>query len=330
LPGAAGELSSVLEAFLVQFYDGRKYVPDEVLVEALPSEAALVEEYLALLRGKQVRLRVPRRGAGRELMDIARKNAVVGLRTHRRDRVSAAEALEGLARALGLPAPPAVIECFDVSHLQGREVVASMVRFVDGRPDREAWRHYRLRSVARNDDFAAMAEILTRRYREASEGGTAARPDLIVVDGGKGQLSSACRALEALGMPDPPVVGLAKARAGKVGPGAFERVFVPGRAEPVIAPEDSPETLLLARIRDEAHRFAITYHRKLRSKAAVESALDRIEGIGDRWRRELLAEFGSVAAVRDASVEDLTRVRGLGRRRAMRILEHLREGDGSS
>ena len=202
-----------------------------------------------------------------------------------------------------------------------------MVRFVDGKPDRDAWRHYRLRGVVRNDDFAAMNEILGRRYREAGEGGTAERPDLIVVDGGKGQLSSALAALQELGMPNPAVVGLAKARAGKMGEGAFERLFVPGRSEPIIPAVDAPETLLLARIRDEAHRFAITYHRKLRSKMAVESALDRIEGVGEKWRRELLVNFGSVSAVRDASVDDLTKIPGLGRKRAMRILEHLRDED---
>ncbi len=329
LPGAAGALADVVEAFLVQFYDQRKYVPQEVMVEALPGARDLVEEYLSALRGARVRLRVPQRGGGRKLMELAQRNAAVALRAHRRDRTAAAEALRGLAARLGLPHPPAVIECFDVSHLQGREVVASMVRFVDGRPERDAWRHYRLRRVVRNDDFAAMDEILTRRYREAAAGGTAARPDLIVVDGGKGQLSAARAALEALGMPHPPIVGLAKARAGKVGEGAFERVFVPGRAQPVIPPQDAPETLLLARIRDEAHRFAITYHRKLRSKMAVESALDRIEGVGDKWRRELLTRLGSVAAVREASVEDLTAIPGLGRKRAMRILEHLREDDGA-
>ncbi len=327
LPGAAGAPAEILESFHVQFYDARKYVPQEVLVEALPEERELVEEYLSLLRGANVKLRVPMRGAGRQLMEMAHKNAAVGLRAHRRDRQAATEALEGLAKALSLPGPPAVIECFDVSHLQGREVVASMVRFVDGRPDREAWRHYRLRSVVRNDDFAAMNEILGRRYRDAADGGTAARPDLIVVDGGKGQLSAARAALQELGMPDPPVVGLAKARAGKIGEGAFERVFLPGRSSPVIPAADSAETLLLARIRDEAHRFAITYHRKLRSKMAVESALDRIEGVGEKWRRELLTNFGSVSAVRVASVDDLTKIPGLGRKRAMRILEHLRGGE---
>ncbi len=329
LPGAAGEGAAVLESFLVQFYDSRKYVPQELLVEALPEERALVEEYLSLLRGANVKLRVPMRGGGRQLMEMARKNAAVALRAHRRDRKASTEALEGLAAALSLPGPPAVIECFDVSHLQGREVVASMVRFVDGKADRESWRHYRLRTVVRNDDFAAMDEILGRRYRDAAEGGTAARPDLIVVDGGKGQLSAAQRALQELGMRDPPVVGLAKARAGKLGEGAFERVFLPGRSSPVIPAADAPETLLLARIRDEAHRFAITYHRKLRSKMAIESALDRIEGIGDKWRRELLTTFGSVAAVRDASVDDLVQIAGLGRKRAMKILEHLRDGEGA-
>ncbi len=328
LPGAAGEDADLVQAFLVQFYDGTKYVPREILVPVRPPDAELVEGYLSEMRDAKVRLRVPRRGPGRELLGMALRNAAVALESHRRDRESIEKALLGLRDLLQLESAPAVIECFDVSHLQGREVVASMVRFVDGRPDREAWRHYRVRDVPRNDDVASMREVLGRRYRAAADGATAERPDLIVVDGGKGQLSSACTALAALGMREPPVVGLAKARADRPGAGAFERLFVPGRAEPVIPVVDSPPTHLLARIRDEAHRFAITYHRKLRSKMAVESALDRIEGVGDKWRRELLTRFGSVQAVREASLDDLLSVPGMGHKRAHRILEHLRADDG--
>ena len=327
LPGASDDAAEMTQAFLVQFYDETKYVPGEVLVSDAPVESDLIAAYLGDVRGSKVSLRVPQRGAGRELMEMARRNAKLALGSHRRDRAAIERGLAELAGLLDLPGPPAVIECFDVSHLQGREVVASMVRFVDGRPDRPAWRHYRVRNKVANDDFASMHEVLGRRYRAAKEGGTAQRPDLIVVDGGKGQLSSARAALAEAGMPDPPVVGLAKARAGRHGAKAFERVFVPGRADAVLPPADSPATHLLARIRDEAHRFAITYHRKLRSKMAVESALDRIEGVGQKWRRELLTRFGSVQAVRDASLDDLLAVPGIGRKRALRIKEHL-AGEG--
>jgi excinuclease ABC subunit C len=178
-----------------------------------------------------------------------------------------------------------------------------------------------------NDDFASMNEVLRRRYRSRADDDPTAlpRPDLIVVDGGKGQLGSALAALAEVGWTDAPLVSLAKARANRDGLQRFERVFVPGRPDPVVPPPDGPETLLLARIRDEAHRTAIRYHRKLRSKVAVESALDRIEGVGDKWRRELLQRFGSVQGVREASLDDLMAVPGIGRKRALRILEHLGE-----
>ena len=151
------------------------------------------------------------------------------------------------------------------------------------------------------------------------------RPDLVVIDGGKGQLNAACAALAEIGWPGAAVVSLAKARAGRDGAARFERVFRPGESDPIVPPPDAPETLLLARLRDEAHRFAIQYHRKLRSKMAVDSALDAIEGVGDKWRRELLQRFGSVRGVREASVEDLMGVEGLGRKRALRIREHLHD-----
>ena len=324
LPGAAGADAEVLHAFLAQFYDSGKYVPPEVLVPSVPENAELIEEVLAGLRGAKVKLRVPERGPGRELMALAQKNADLAALAHRRDRAAAQEALAALATRLGLASPPASMECFDVSHLQGREVVASMVRFADGRPDRASYRHFRIRELVANDDFASMNEVLRRRYRAGAEN-MPDRPDLVVIDGGKGQLHAARDALAEIGWADAPVVSLAKARAGREGAAKFERVFRPGEGDPVVPPPDAPETLLLARLRDEAHRVAIQYHRKLRSKMAVDSALDTIEGVGDKWRRELLLRFGSVRGVREASVEELESVPGLGRRRALRIHEHLRE-----
>ncbi len=327
LPGAVAGDAEVLHSFLAQFYDEGKYVPTELLVPAMPENAELLEEVLSKLRGAKVRLRVPERGVGRELMELAQKNADLAAQSHRRDRLAAQEALAALAKRLELAAPPATMECFDISHLQGREVVASMVRFVDGRPDRASYRHFRIREVVANDDFASMNEVLRRRYRPGNEA-MPERPDLVVIDGGKGQLNAAREALAEVGWPDAPVVSLAKARVGREGAGRFERVFRPGEGDPIVPPPDAPETLLLARLRDEAHRFAIQYHRKLRSKAAVDSALDTIEGVGDKWRRELLLRFGSVRGVREASVEELMTVPGLGRKRALRIQEHLRDADG--
>lgn len=325
LPRAEGTDADLVAAFLGQFYDATKYVPDEVLVPALPDDAALLEQVLSDLRGARVEVRVPQRGTAKDLLDLATRNADLALRAARTDRAAAQAATARLRDALGLSAPPEVIECFDVSHLQGREVVASMVRFVDGRSDRSGYRRYRVREVEGNDDFASMNEILRRRYRSDGDE-RLGRPDLVVVDGGKGQLSSARAALAEVGWPEAPVVGLAKARANRTGVARFERVFLPDRDDPVVPAPDAAETLLLARIRDEAHRFAIAFHRKVRSQLAVASALDAIEGVGDRWRRDLLLRFGSVQGIRDASLEELLAVPGLGRKRALRIREHLAGG----
>ncbi|MCE9636930.1 MAG: excinuclease ABC subunit UvrC [Planctomycetes bacterium] len=324
LPRAEGTDADVVAAFLGQFYDAEKYVPPEVLVPELPEDAEVFETYLSELRGTRVEVRVPQRGAQKDILDMARRNAELALQSQRTARAVARDALVRLAEMARLPAPPEVVECFDVSHLQGEEVVASMVRCVDGRMDRSGYRHYRIRENVTNDDFGSMNEILRRRYRVDGDE-RLERPDLIVVDGGKGQLSSARAALAEVGWPDAPIVGLAKARANRDGIGRFERIFLPHQDDPVVPAPDAAETLLLTRMRDEAHRFAITYHRKVRSQMAVESALDAITGVGDRWRRELLQKFGSVQGIRDASIDDLLQVPGLGRTRALRILEHLRE-----
>ncbi len=329
LPRAEGPDADLVGAFVGQFYDETKYVPQEVLVSVRPEDGDLLEAYLSELRGTKVAIRVPQRGASRELLEMAQRNADLALTAARRDREAVAAAHAALGRMAGLAKPPESIECFDISHFQGREVVASMVRFVDGRPDRQSYRRYRIREIPQgppgggNDDFASMNEVLRRRYREGADE-RLSRPDLVVVDGGKGQLASAVEALESLGWSGAPVVGLAKARAGRPGTQAFERIFRPGESDADVPRPDAPETLLLARIRDEAHRFAITYHRKLRSQAAVDSALDAISGVGDRWRQELLRKFGSVQGIREASLEDLLAVPGLGRTRALRIQEHLR------
>jgi excinuclease ABC subunit C len=325
LPRAEGGDEDVVAAFLGQFYDAEKYIPQEVLVPAMPEDAEVFESVLSELRGTKVEIRVPQRGAQRDLLEIARKNAATTLQTQRTAREAAREALAKLGRMAGLAEPPEVVECFDVSHLQGREVVASMVRCVDGRMDRTGYRHFRIREDQTNDDFAAMNEILRRRYREGAdtEGVRLARPDLIVVDGGKGQLSSAVAALAEIGWPDAKIVGLAKARADREGVGRFERIFVPGDGEPIVPAPDAPETLLLARIRDEAHRFAITSHRNRRTKEGLASRLDVVPGIGPARRKQLLSHFGSIDDIQEAPLEELMAVPGITEKIAQSIKAYL-------
>lgn len=284
--------------------------PKLVLVPELPSDAALYEQWLSRQRGSRVTLRVPQRGDKRALMVTARHNARESLARHRMrrgsDHNSRARALNELAEHLELPRAPLRIECYDMSHLQGTNYVGSMVVLEDGLPRRSEYRHFRLRNVEGNDDYAAMDEVLRRRLRNylaerdlpASEQGRFAYPpQLLVVDGGKGQLGVAAAVLDELGLREQiPVCALAK---------QFEEVFVPGRPEAVRIPRQSEALYLLQRVRDESHRFAVSYHRRLRSKAMKRGVLDGIAGLGDKRRARLVRELGSVGAVKSASLDDL-------------------------
>ena len=284
--------------------------PKIVLVPELPFEPGLYEQWLSRQRGSRVTLRVPQRGDKRALMDTARHNARESLARHRlrrgSDHNSRARALNELAEHLELPRPPLRIECYDMSHLHGTNYVGSMVVLEDGLPRRSEYRHFRLRNVEGNDDYAAMDEVLRRRLRNylaerdlpASEQGRFAYPpQLLVVDGGKGQLGVAAAVLDELGLREQiPVCALAK---------QFEEVFVPGRPEAVRIPRQSEALYLLQRVRDESHRFAVSYHRRLRSKAMKRGVLDGIAGLGDKRRARLVREFGSVGAVKSASLDDL-------------------------
>jgi len=322
------DYDEAMASFLVQFYAEGKAVPPEILVSDAPEGADLLAGWLTEERGAKVRLRVPQRGSLRSLIRIAAENAdALAKREEAAKRDHSRFALDALAEALDLPGPPTRIECTDISTIGGTATVASLVTFDEGMPDKSSYRRYRIRTVAGQDDFASMREVLTRRFRRKDE---MPLPDLLVVDGGKGQLNSAIEALDALAIVDLPVVGLAKARAGQVAEKAMERVFLPGRGEPVVLTPDAPETLLIARIRDEAHRFAIRYHRKVRSQLALSSVLDRIEGVGDVWRKRLLRKFGSVAGVRRASLDELLLVPGLPRETARRIHEFLQAEEGTA
>jgi excinuclease ABC subunit C len=286
-------------------------VPKAVLVPTEPDEPELYAEWLSLLRGNRVDIRVPQRGSKRELQDTVTRNASEEFTRHRLRRASdhntRAKALNELQEALGLPDAPLRIECYDMSHIQGTDYVGSMVVLEDGLPRKSDYRRFKVRSVPGNDDFAAMEEVLTRRLsayideRAMPVGERSGKfsypPQLLLVDGGKGQLNVAVRVLEDLGLDEEiPVASLAK---------RFEEVFVPGQADPVRLPRGSEALYMLQRIRDESHRFAITYHRQLRGKRMTRSALDDIPGLGPARRKRLTKELGGVAAVKKASLDDL-------------------------
>jgi excinuclease ABC subunit C len=284
-------------------------IPKEVLVPTLPEDHELYEEFLGLVRGSKVRVRVPRRGEKRALLETVTHNAQEVFARHKLKRASdhnaRAQALTALQDALDLPEAPLRIECFDISNLQGTEIVASMTVLEDGLPKRSDYRRFKIRHQEGQDDFAAMEEALTRRFRryllERDEGARAGKrfaypPNLLVIDGGKGQLGVAVRVLEDLGLEDISVVGLAK---------RFEEVYRPGESDPVRIPRDSAALYLLQQVRDEAHRFAITYHRSLRGKKMTTSVLDDVPGLGPGRRTRLLKEFGSVKRLREHDREAL-------------------------
>ena len=293
------------------YYEPAVGVPKEVLVPHEPENAELYETWLTELRGSKVAVRVPQRGDKRTLHETVTRNATEEFTRHRLRRAgdhnARARALNELQDHLGLPFSPLRIECFDMSHIQGSDYVGSMVVMEDGLPKKSDYRRFKVRDVPGNDDYAAMREVLTRRLtaylqereRPATErpGKFAYPPQLLLVDGGKGQLNVAVEVLEDLGLDEEiPVAALAK---------RFEEVFVPGDSEPVRVPRQSEALYLLQRIRDEAHRFAITYHRSLRGKRMTKSVLDDIPGLGPTRRKRLVKELGGVTAVKQASAEDL-------------------------
>src|SRR3954471_21505797 len=311
----------VLTSFLEQYYTRAGSIPREVYLPAVIGEAATLEAFLAERRGGPVHLRVPQRGEKRELLALATRNATETLAREQArwlaDQGKTLAALEGLAEALGLAAPPLRIECYDISNFQGRESVASMVVFEDGKPRSGEYRRFRIKTVEGANDVASHQEVLRRRFRRvrAGEEGSAeelrwALPDLVIVDGGKPQVNGAKAVLDELGLHEMPVVGLAKGR---------EELCPPFTSTPIVLPPTSPALYLVQRIRDEAHRFAITYHRSLRAKSTVRSAFDELPGVGPKRRRALLRVFGSARRVREAPVEQIAAVPGIGSKLAAQI-----------
>jgi excinuclease ABC subunit C len=320
----------VVASFLRQHYSAATMLPPEIVTPTALPEAAALETFLTERRAGPVRLHVPQRGKKRHLAENAERNAKEALDQERvrwlADRGKTEVALRELQEALGLEGPPKRIECYDVSHVQGTSVVSSMIVFEDGRPAKSQYRRFRARISDRNDDFANMRETLKRRFARSSVGGTggdgeapAARtnwplPDLIILDGGKGQLSAGLEALAEAGRLQIPIAALAKER---------EELFVPNRPDPIVLPRTAQGLYLVQRIRDEAHRFAVTYHQKVRSRRAVRSILDDIAGVGPARKRALLRKFGSVRGMQGAPVEDLAAVGGVGQALAERIKQAL-------
>jgi excinuclease ABC subunit C len=313
--------ATVLSGFVQQYYERATSVPPEVLVPAVPEDGPELEVFLTARRGAAVHLRVPQRGEKRELLQLATRNAAETLqREHARwlaDQGKTLAALEELSDALALPVIPIRIECYDISNFQGAQSVGSMVVFEEGRPRTGEYRRFRIKEVQGPNDFASHQEVLRRRFKRARMGEEGSEeelrwqlPDLVVIDGGKGQLSAAKEVLDELGYHDLAVVGLAKER---------EEIFLPEREEPVLLPPTSPALYLMQRLRDEAHRFAITYHRSLRAKAATRSAFDDLPGVGPKRRAALLRVFGSAKRVREAPAEQVAAVPGIGPALAAKI-----------
>ena len=345
--------AEVLGSFLQQYYASTDAVPRALLTPIMPAEADDLAAYLADRRGVRVTISVPERGEKRRLVALATGNAVEALARERAewlaDTAKRDEALSELASALGLPKPPERIECYDMSNIQGTSAVGSMVVFIDGKPEPKEYRRFRIRSGDTPDDFRMMAEVLRRRFSRVAklrletgalplaavgadeapeesdtEEGERPReqgwavPDLVIVDGGKGQLSAAVGVMDELAINDVPLTGLAK---------RFEELYLPGRSDPIVLPRRSQALYLVQRIRDEAHRFAITYHRDVRGKRALRSELDEIAGIGPGRKKALLKRFGSVRRIREASVDEVAATPGISHDLAERLKAELaREG----
>lgn len=312
----------VLQSFLSQFYHAASYIPESILLPTPIPEQDLVEEWLSQKRGERVTIAVPQGEREQALVDRANENAREAMAAMRVRALTQKDvlqrALESLAEEIGLPTPPRRIECYDISNIQGAYAVGSMVVFIDGRPRPRDYRRFRIRETPGPNDYAMLQEVLRRRFRKAKEverdDSFGVLPDLVLVDGGKGQVSAAHDVLRDMGLGHIPLAGLAK---------RLEEIYLVDMSEPITFPPDSPALHLLQRIRDEAHRFAITYHRRVRQKEEMVSALDSIPGIGPKRKKALLRKFGSIQAIKEATLDDIAATPGFTRSLARRLLEHL-------
>ncbi len=328
------ERAEIITSFVKQYYHRAEFIPREILVETLMEEEVdVLSRWLAERRGGKVYIKVPRRGEKKKLVEMAGKNALLVLQEEEAGRLSRrddiARALGELAETLGLEESPKRLECYDISNIQGSSTVASMVVFEEGKPAKDQYRKFKIKTVQGPDDFASMREVISRRFSRAGEerelidsGQLSTReakfyrlPQMVLIDGGKGQLSAAVAAMRETGFDYIPVFGLAKEE---------ELIFAPGRAQPYYLPRDSKALHLVQRLRDEAHRFAVTYHRQVRDKKTLRSLLDDVEGIGPKRRRELLKAFGSIEEIKKATPEELAAVPGMNNRAARAVYSFFR------
>lgn len=327
------ESGEIVASFIKQFYGSSPHIPPQIVLPSQPSDASLLEQWLEGRRGGRVKLAVARWGKRKQLVEMAEENARLGLEQWRIKRLAEsgarAAALEQLREQLHLPGLPQRIECYDISDIGGTSAVGSMVVFEGGEPRKEYYRRFRIKTVSGADDYAMMAEVLRRRFGRSgfagTPGGTGASqksggkgwaivPDLVVIDGGKGHLGAALGVMEEMNVSSVPVIALAKEK---------EEIFIPGKDESLVLPPNSSALYLLQRVRDEAHRFALSYHVVVRRGAALTSRLDEVPGIGRKRKRALLKRFGSVKGIREASEEELMTVEGMTRKAAQGIKEHL-------
>ncbi|MGC4047245.1 MAG: excinuclease ABC subunit UvrC [Armatimonas sp.] len=316
-----GGVEEATAEFVKQYYQDASYVPGEILLPTHVEELEIMESWLRQKKGAKVTLAVPERGEKKKLVELAATNATLAL-NQIRERSAAEQsrlnvALRELANALGMPDNTLRrIEAYDNSHVQGRHAIGGMIVFEEGKPKKSEYRRFKIQTVAGGDDFAMMFEVLSRRFAQMAEGNPkfTPEPSLILIDGGKGQLASALDAMRQFGY-DFPMIGLAK---------QFEQVYLPGESEPIELPRNSQALFLLQRVRDEVHRWAITYHRQVRGSAAKMSVLDEIPGIGPTRRKALLKFFGSVEKMKAATVEDLRKAPGMNQKVAQELFDYLR------
>jgi excinuclease ABC subunit C len=307
--------AELLSSFVNLYYDQGSFVPEEVLLPLEPDDGSGgLEALLSERKGDKVRVLVPKRGEKHDLVLMAAKNAEQAFLERRRTKDETDTVLSRLQQKLGLKNFPRRMECFDISHFQGSAIVASQVAVTDGETDKSRYRKYKIKTLEKQDDFASMYEVISRRLKRGQEDGDL--PDLLVIDGGKGQLASAHAAMKDVGVEGVDVVGLAKSRDLEVfdrdaeSARSPERIFVLGRKDPIVLPQNSAEMFMLTRLRDEAHRFAITFQKQVLRKSRVRSALEDIPGVGETRRKLLLRHFGSLKRVGEASIEELAEVVG--------------------
>ena len=310
----------IMTGFIKQFYNSAPYIPPLLLLQHPAEDTNIIEDWLQSKRGAKVRIQVPCRGNKRQLVKIVAENARQGLEQLKIKQIATptalATALAEIKEALALPGLPYRIEGYDISNLQGKAAVGSMVVFDQGKSKPSHYRRFRIKTVSGADDYAMFQEVLKRRFKRSSDASNAwaLLPDLVLIDGGKGQLNAAREAMREAGAESVPVASLAKEN---------EELFVPRKKQPIVLPRSSPGLQLLQRLRDEAHRFAITYHQRIRKRETFASALDSIPGIGPKRKRALIKQFGSVQSIQAASKEELAATKGMSQSLAKIIKEYL-------